>query len=285
MAQLYRKSALERLSSPEQLDKALKVSSPLSWLVLIGIALIIAVTVVWSIIGTIPVTVTASGTIVIPTSVQAIYTEEAGTVDRIFVSPGDTVHMGDPVIAYHALGGSETKYIFADQFGTVASVKVTSGGTMEQGNEAVRISPIVTGRQVALCYIPVNDAKKVKPGMKAHVFLSAIDSQTYGYIIGRVYGIDTRAATNNGMKEALGSDNSLYSDYLKNGSVVAFVCEFYPDETAQSNYYWSNEKGKTQTVDTGASVSVKVVVEEIPPINKLFSKIKDIWSGGKNVAQ
>ena len=30
MAQLYRKAALERISSPEQLDKVLVISSPLS---------------------------------------------------------------------------------------------------------------------------------------------------------------------------------------------------------------------------------------------------------------
>ena len=63
MAELYRKSALERISSPEQLDKALKVTSPMSWLALLAVTLIVVVTVIWSIVGTIPVTVTTSGVI------------------------------------------------------------------------------------------------------------------------------------------------------------------------------------------------------------------------------
>ena len=39
MAELYRKSALERISSPDQLDTMLKISSPISWLALVGAAL------------------------------------------------------------------------------------------------------------------------------------------------------------------------------------------------------------------------------------------------------
>lgn len=61
MAELYRKSVLDRISSPEQLDKALRVSSPMSWLALLGVTLIVIVTVIWSIVGTIPVTITTKG--------------------------------------------------------------------------------------------------------------------------------------------------------------------------------------------------------------------------------
>ena len=43
MPELYRKASLERISNPEQLDKTLKITSPLSWLVLIAITLMIVV--------------------------------------------------------------------------------------------------------------------------------------------------------------------------------------------------------------------------------------------------
>ena len=48
MAQVFRKSALEKLPSPEQLDKAMVVTSPASWAVLTGVALIVAAAVVWA---------------------------------------------------------------------------------------------------------------------------------------------------------------------------------------------------------------------------------------------
>lgn len=276
MAQLYRKSALEKISSPEQLDKALKVSSPLSWLVLIGITLIIVVTVIWSIIGTIPVTVTATGYVVKPTGLNAVYASEAGTVDRIYVSKGQQVHLGTPVLSYHVAGDPTQRYIWSDQVGTVSSVSVSSGGSMTQGNEVVRVSPAVTGEQAVVAYVSAADARKIQRGAEVHVFLNGVDSQRYGYMVGRVYSVDSYITTNDALSEVLGSKNSVSGEVTKNGSVVAFVCELYPDASSGNSYYWSNEKGKTVTVDSG-SASVKVVTEEVRPITKLFSKLKEIW--------
>ena len=67
MAELFRKAALERLSSPEQLDKAITVSKPVSWLALIGITIIIVAFIAWLIFNSFPVMTPArdpAGTIV-----------------------------------------------------------------------------------------------------------------------------------------------------------------------------------------------------------------------------
>ncbi|MBR4451413.1 MAG: hypothetical protein IKS39_06235 [Clostridia bacterium] len=57
MADLYRKSSLEKISSPEQLDKAITVSSPMSWLALIGVALIFAAVIIGSFVWSVPETI------------------------------------------------------------------------------------------------------------------------------------------------------------------------------------------------------------------------------------
>lgn len=106
MAKLYRKSALERMASPEQLDKALKVTSPLSWLPLGGVTLIIVVTAIWSVMGRIPVTITTNGIIASPVNTNAVYTENAGTVDSVYVSVGDEIRPGDEVALVEASNGS-----------------------------------------------------------------------------------------------------------------------------------------------------------------------------------
>ena len=61
MAQLYRKGALDKLSSPEQLDKLIIVTSPSLWLAIAaGIILFISVA-LWGINGKISVTQSATG--------------------------------------------------------------------------------------------------------------------------------------------------------------------------------------------------------------------------------
>lgn len=276
MAELYRKSALERISSPEQLDKALKVTSPMSWLALLGLTLIVVVTVIWSIIGTIPVTVTTSGIISTPVSTNAIYMEESGKVVSVLVRPGTQLHMGDPVLTYK-MGNGEVKTLFSNQVGTVSQTLVEAGADMVQGSEVFRISPQITGNQAVVCYINLKDAKKLERGMRVYVYLAAADSQNYGHMEARIVNIDAYAATNSGMAYVLGPDNSVSSTFLANGAVVAVTCELYPDPQTASGYYWSNKKGAQLEVANGSLVSAKVITEEIPPISKLFNKIQEIW--------
>lgn len=51
---IFRKAALERLSSPEQLDQALTVATPRGWAATAFVALALAGVVVWSVVGQIP---------------------------------------------------------------------------------------------------------------------------------------------------------------------------------------------------------------------------------------
>ncbi len=61
MAELFRKASLERLASPEQLDKAIVISKPASWLALLGLSLIIIATLVWSFLGSLPSSIPVQG--------------------------------------------------------------------------------------------------------------------------------------------------------------------------------------------------------------------------------
>ena len=113
MAQLYRKSALEKISSPEQLDKALTVTSPMSWVALLAVTVVITITVIWSIIGTIPVTLTTSGIVASPVSTNAIFCPETGTIIAVRVNPNDRISVND-LIADYRTGNGEVKYIYSD---------------------------------------------------------------------------------------------------------------------------------------------------------------------------
>lgn len=59
--QVYRKTLLERISSPEQLDKMIVITSPSYWLAILGGAFIIVAALVWSILGSIPINMETTG--------------------------------------------------------------------------------------------------------------------------------------------------------------------------------------------------------------------------------
>lgn len=278
MADLYRKSALERISSPEQLDKVLKVTSPMSWLALAGITLIIVVTVVWSIIGTIPVTVTTKGIISAPVGSNAVYTQEAGTVVSVRVRVGDELHLNTPVLTYKN-ASNEIVTIYSDQVGTVASLVVQNGDTLTPGNEVIRVTPKAQGRQIVVCYVPLAQAKKLERGMMVNISLDSLDSSSYGSMAARIVNIDAYAVSVEGMAGVIGANNNVSVTFTQEGAVVAVACELYPDGNTVSGYYWSNDKGGDVAVTNGSLVTAKIVTEEVAPITKLFSKINEIWEG------
>ena len=58
---LFRKVALERLSSPEQLDQLMRITSPVGWVALLALGVLLACGVLWGIWGSIPTKVKGSG--------------------------------------------------------------------------------------------------------------------------------------------------------------------------------------------------------------------------------
>ena len=294
MAQLYRKSALEKISSPEQLDKALTVTSPLSWIALLAVTAVIVVTVIWSFVGTIPVTVTTSGIVASPVSTNAVFCPETGTIMAILVSPNSEIGINDPVATYMT-GNGDVKTIYSDQFGIVTEIIAKRGSTennkdsqqnqneqkngkINQGSELLRISPKAGSQQVIVCYVDLADAKKIRRGMEVNISLNIKESNTYGHMRGRVINMDSYAASTEGMNYVLGPNNNVASTFRKdNKAVVAVTCELLPDSKTVSGYFWSNAKGGNLEVTNGTLVNAKVIVEEVHPITKLFAKLKEIW--------
>lgn len=61
---LFRETALQNLSSPEQLDQLIKITRPRAWLVLATLGFVLAATLLWSVFGSLPSTLSGQGIIV-----------------------------------------------------------------------------------------------------------------------------------------------------------------------------------------------------------------------------
>jgi HlyD family secretion protein len=90
-SEIFRKVALERLSSPEQLDQLMHVTSPRSWIALGGLGILLAAVVVWSLVGTIPTRIQAQGVLIRPGGVFDVYAPGTGQLTELLVTEGDSV--------------------------------------------------------------------------------------------------------------------------------------------------------------------------------------------------
>jgi HlyD family secretion protein len=95
--EIFRKVALERLSSPEQLDRLITVTSPKAWLSLAGLGLVILAALVWAIFGQLPKKVTGHGVIVRSGGVFDVVSAGAGVVLEVSVRPEAIIKENDIV--------------------------------------------------------------------------------------------------------------------------------------------------------------------------------------------
>lgn len=91
---LFRKEALDRLSSPERLDQLMQVAQPKKWIPLAAIGSLIGVAIVWSVFGRIPITIAGQGVLVFPSKVVAVQSPSSGQILAMNIRPGDTVKKG-----------------------------------------------------------------------------------------------------------------------------------------------------------------------------------------------
>lgn len=94
---IFRKVALERLSSPEQLDQLLQVTDPKGWLALGALGLLLLTSVGWGVFGSIPTEARGEGILLRQGGVTSVVAAENGQVEEILVSVGDVIQKGQVV--------------------------------------------------------------------------------------------------------------------------------------------------------------------------------------------
>jgi HlyD family secretion protein len=97
MPQLFRKIALDRLSSPEQLDQIMRVTSPIGWASLVGCMVLIAMTIVWGVYGSIPTKVIGQGILVEKGSLFDVVAMGEGQILDVFTDVDEKVEAGQIV--------------------------------------------------------------------------------------------------------------------------------------------------------------------------------------------
>src|SRR6202000_1089217 len=93
-SKIFRDVALDRLSSPDELDRLLRVTDTRAWLAQIAIFAIIVVALVWGYTGRLPSTVSGQGVIVRTGGVLNVVAAGSGVVAHLKVKPGDKIKAG-----------------------------------------------------------------------------------------------------------------------------------------------------------------------------------------------
>ncbi len=94
---LFRKAALEKLSTPDQLDRLIVITGPRGWLALLAIAIALGTALLWGIFGTISYKVNGTGMLIKTGGLFNICPLFSGKIVDIRIKEGDLVKEGDVV--------------------------------------------------------------------------------------------------------------------------------------------------------------------------------------------
>jgi HlyD family secretion protein len=93
-SQIFRQAALDKLSSPEQLDQLMQVTTPKSWLALTGCCALVLTAVAWGLFGKIPTKVHGVGILIKHGGVFMVASRGEGNLLELRVQPHQFVRNG-----------------------------------------------------------------------------------------------------------------------------------------------------------------------------------------------
>lgn len=164
--------------------------------------------------------------------------------------------------------------VYSPYKGTVLEVLVNPGTNIELKNPLVWMEHLSEESNLKdiLFYavIPVHAGGRIRPGMTVRIEPSTVNPQEYGAILGKVKEVSPFAISENELIKTL--RNKQLVDYLvgKAPAVIAVTVEPVLSDKTPSGYEWTSSEGPPFKIPTGTVVTVKIIVEEQPPISYLI---------------
>lgn len=353
---MFRKSALDKISSLDNLDQLMQVVKPSNVLTLLSIGIVLAVIVAWCFLGAIPETVYGTGVLVDTSHLMSVKYSSQGTVKNIFVKQDDIVRSGqiiariehkDLLDRIKALTGklenlqqiqrlinesrqknktrqqqmqelydlglvTESEYLNTNQTslsyegqilevrqeiallnenykqlsqvtasysGRILEVPVRKGDYLSPGS-IIAIIQSQEGDTVmeAVTYFPVQEGKKILPGMTMALVPSTVKQEEYGYIQGIITEVSEFPVSPNHLATTL-QNQALVSTFQQQGALLEVKVSIIPDPNTASGYKWSSSRGPDQKIGSGFVCSAFVTTATKKPVELIVPAIKRTFLG------
>ena len=303
MAELFRKTALDSMSTPEQLDKQVKIMRPSVWVIFIALVTALFTFIIWSFTYHITNGVNLSGVVFTNNNIISNTAERNCIVTDVLVNEDDYVEIGDIIAVVsntellEKIEGSRYELSLLDEkskkyallFGQIEKLtdtyvastvikssasgyvqSVRSTGTALESGDTISAIMTDSGYNQVTAYVPMQTARSLELGMIAQVSPSYAAREEYGYMTGVITSISDTPVSEESILARMGT-LSYVEGILPEGSYVEVRIRLDLDENSANSYKWSNSKGETLSVELGTQCSIIVVISEYLPIQMLIN--------------
>lgn len=276
---LFRRAALERLSTPEQLDQLIPITNPRAWLILLGLLAILIAVLIWGFTGSVTKEFQGRALLINSGGVRQVFTPYAGQIVELSPSlrqagsAGETLLSAGELVAVVAQpDGSQPMEVLSPHDGRVLEIRATEGETVQAGDSLLSLE--FTGDDApleAVLYLQPSQAAQVTPGMIVRIAPDGFSPQSEGFLLGQVQYVASFPATPSGMLRLLGSAN-LVQALAVSDTPVEILVALLADKSSPSGFRWTSTPGPDIQVKSGMLGQANIVVEESRPISLLFGQ-------------
>jgi HlyD family secretion protein len=168
----------------------------------------------------------------------------------------------------------ERQKVLSPYTGRVLELMLDPGNLVAPGSRILTLETLAAPVD-AVVYIPAQEGKKVRPGMRARVSPTTIRVEEYGYIIATVRSVADFPATPEGLERTLRNSN-LATALTGRGAPIEVVVRLAVDPKTASGYRWSSSKGPPVQVFTGTLCSASVEVAAKRPAEYVLPFLKQL---------
>jgi len=308
---IFRQTALDRLSSPEQLDHLITVTSPKGWVALLTVGALVLAAILWGIFGTISTKVSGTGMILeVGRMIQVTPSAEGKVVD-MYVTPGSIVRPGqllatlsqpsqmqelDRQRSEMALSQNQidaagrlakmnqqqqqlvwSTQVFAPAGGKVIEVKAAKGDFVSTGTPLFILKAGDSTKLEAVLFVPVEEGKRIHTGLDVNVSPSVVRSDEHGFMVGKVTSVSEYPVTPDRLLQVLGSKELAQKfTTAANNAPIEVRVQLTPDASTPSGYLWTSLSGPPQRILAGTACSASVVVKRQRPIEMVFLQMNHL---------
>ncbi|GHJ41789.1 HlyD family efflux transporter periplasmic adaptor subunit [Streptomyces sp. TS71-3] len=253
----FRKQALSKLQSPEELDLPVRFARPQGWLVLIVTVLVMAGSAFWAVTGHVSSTLDATGVLTHGQGSYVLQSPVAGQVTGVLAGPGKDLPADTPLLKVHTSHGDTVVRTIAA--GRVTNVPITIGAVVSAGTDVATLERVQHPDDplVAVLYVPADRAPSIPHDATVDLKLPSVPTDKYGTLRGHVANVGQAQQSRQQITAFLG-DAELAKAFTKDGGSVPVVVKLDASRKTKSGYRWSKPKGPpfTPTSMTGATARV-----------------------------
>ncbi|MFI5668416.1 HlyD family efflux transporter periplasmic adaptor subunit [Streptomyces sp. NPDC051704] len=265
----FRRKALSKLQSGDELDLPVRFARPQGRLVLCVSVLVVAAAGVWAFGGSVSAKLSAPGILTRAQGSYLLQSPFSGQVTTVLAKEGQLLSPGAPLFQVATEQGERTVRAVAG--GRVTGLVAKTGAVVAVGADLAVLERVGGADEplVAVLYVPGGSGAEIRVGASVDVDVQSVPRERFGVLRGRVKEVG-RAPQTQAQIGGFLADARLAAQFARQGNPVAVLVQLERSSATPSGYRWSTADGPPYPLDSTTPVTGAVHLPAQRPVDWLL---------------